>query len=124
MSDKQKLYLKIGIIIPVIGLLLTAFYRPYIYSHDINDFGFAAVIGSLVSVIGFCCFVWGFKSFSNKEMNAQIILAIFIFSFLWEFFGYLGIYGVFDWKDVVAGILSGLFTFFIKQLVERKFRIL
>ncbi len=124
MSDKQKLYLKIGIIIPVIGLLLTAFYRPYIYSHDINDLGFADVIGSLVSVIGFCCFVWGFKSFSNKEMNAQIILATFIFSVLWEFFGYLGIYGVFDWKDVVAGILSGLFTFLIKQLVERKFRIL
>jgi len=122
MTAKQKLYFKIGIMTPVAGLLLSAFYRPYIYAHKINDFGFADVIGSLASVIGFCCFVWAFKIFSNKEMNAQIILVTFIFSFLWEFFGYLNIYGTFDWKDVVAGLLSGLVTFFIKQSVEKKFK--
>jgi hypothetical protein len=121
MSRKQNIYLKIGIIIPLVGLFLTVFYRPFIYSHNINDFGFADVIGSLVSVIGFCCFVWAFKTYSNKEMNAQIILATFIFSFLWEFFGYLDIYGVFDWKDVVAGVLSGLVTFSIKQRIEKKY---
>jgi len=120
MTAKQNLYLKIGILVPVAGLLLSAFYRPYIYSHNINDFGFADVIGSLVSVIGFCCFIWAFKTFSNKEMNTQIIMATFIFAILWDFFGYVGIYGVFDWKDVVVGILSGIITFFIKQNVEKK----
>jgi hypothetical protein len=58
MSKKQNLYLLIGITIIGTGLVLSAFYRPYIYTHKINDFGFADTIGSLVSVIGFCCVVW------------------------------------------------------------------
>ena len=123
MSAKQKLYLKIVIIIPLIGLFLTAFYRPYIYSHNINDFGFADVIGSLVSVIGFCTLIWYYKDYPNKTKNLHIIIATFIYSIVWEAFGYFNIYGTFDKKDVIASIISGFITFLIKKLVETKFSV-
>ncbi|PID92906.1 MAG: hypothetical protein CSA94_02655 [Bacteroidetes bacterium] len=115
-----KTYLILSVSVVLLGLLLSWFYRPYIYSNNLNDFGLADTIGSLVSVIGFCCFVWGFKSYSNREKNKQIILATLVYSFGWEFAGLLGIYGTFDPKDIVAALLSGLLTFVIKEIVDRK----
>lgn len=95
-------------------------YRPYIYSNDINDFGFADTIGSLIAVIGFCFFVWGFKEYSDKEKNKHIIIATLVYSFGWELLGFLEIHGTFDKKDIVAALFSGLITFIIKEIVERK----
>jgi len=51
MDKKQKIYLSISICMVVGGQLLSHLYRPYIYANNINDFGFADTIGSLVSVI-------------------------------------------------------------------------
>lgn len=66
-------------------MILNALYRPYIYENEINDFGLADTIGSLVSVIGFCFFIWGLKDYSNIEKNKQIILVTIIYAFVWEF---------------------------------------
>ena len=115
-----ELYLTISISVIIIGLILTMFYRPFIYENKINDFGFSDTIGSLVSVIGFCFFIWGLKNYSNNEKNKQIILATLIYAFIWEFFGYLKIYGTFDYKDIIAGVISGIMTFFLKELIENK----
>ncbi|UMB54316.1 hypothetical protein MKD41_02275 [Lutibacter sp. A64] len=117
---KEKLYLILSVLIISIGFILTMFYRPYVYKNKINDFGLADTIGSLVSVIGFCFFIWSYKAYSNKEKNRQIILATIIYAFVWEFLGYLNIYGTFDIKDVIAAIISGLLTFFLKEFIDRK----
>lgn len=119
----NKTYFISSIVIVFSGLLLSVIYRPYIYSNNINDFGFADAIGSLIAVIAFCFFVWGFKEYSNKEKNKQIIIATLIYSFGWELFGYLGIYGTYDKNDIVAALISGLITFLLKEIIDRKNKI-
>ena len=119
-SIKRKIYLTISISVITIGIILTTFYRPFINERNINDFGFADTIGSLVSVIGFCFFIWGFKNYSNIEKNKQILLSTLIYAFIWEFFGFLKIYGTFDFKDIIAGVISGIMTYFLKELIENK----
>lgn len=118
----NKSYLISAIVIVFSGLLLSVLYRPYIYSNNINDFGFADTIGSLIAVIAFCFFVWGFKEYSNKEKNKQIVIATLVYSFGWEFLSLLGIHGTFDKKDIVAALISGLITFLIKEIADRKKR--
>jgi len=119
--QRKKIYLSIGIIFSALGLILSVYYRPYIYNNNINDFGLADTIGSLVSVIAFCTIIWGLKDYSDKEKNIQIILATFIYAVFWEFFGYLNIYGTFDKKDIIAGLISGIITFLIKTIIENYF---
>lgn len=120
MNKKQKIYLVSSFIVVVTGQLLTHLYRPYIYSNKINDFGFADTIGSLASVLGFCFFVWGFKNYPNKEKNRQIIIATLLYTIIWEPLGLIGLHGTFDWKDIVAGFISGILTYLLKELIERK----
>lgn len=116
----NRTYFISSLVIVFSGLLLSAIYRPYIYLNNINDFGFADTIGSLIAVIAFCFFVWGFKDYSNKVKNKQIIIANLIYSVGWESLSYLGIHGTFDKKDIVAALISGLITYIIKEIVERK----
>ncbi|MDQ2180514.1 hypothetical protein [Marinifilum sp. D714] len=118
-NKKQKIYLGVALIVLAASQLLTHFYRPYIYANKISDFGFADTIGSLVSVIGFCFFVWGFKDYSNKEKNKHILLATIIYSVVWEPLGWLGIHGTFDWKDIIASFISGAIALALKEIVER-----
>ena len=117
------LYFIISVVSILTGFILTMFYRPYIYKYKINDFGLADTVGSVVSVIGFCFFIWSFKAYSNKEKNKQIILATIIYAFIWEFFGYLNIYGTFDVKDVIAGVISGIMTFILKEFIDYKYKV-
>ena len=122
MNQKQKIYLILSVITVITGQILTAFYRPYIYNNKIFDFGFADTIGSLVSVIAFCLFMWGFKIYTDKEKNIQILITVFIYAIFWEFLGFFRLYGTFDWKDIVATIISGILTFFIKEIIEMKIK--
>ncbi|MBK3515907.1 hypothetical protein [Carboxylicivirga marina] len=117
---KNRAYLIVSVIIVSSAILLTKTYRPYIYSNNINDFGFADTIGSLISVIGYCFFIWGLKEYSNRSKNIHIITSTIIYSFLWEFIALMRWHGTFDWKDILAGIFSGIFTFVIKEFIEAK----
>ncbi|TXK73899.1 hypothetical protein [Mesonia sp. HuA40] len=118
---KKKKYLIICVFTITLGVVLTVFYRPYIYNNNIYDFGFADVIGSLVSVIGFCTFIWTNKDYSSKIKNSHILIATFIYAILWEALGYFGLYGTFDQKDILASIFSGFLTFVIKTYIEKKY---
>ncbi len=119
-SQLKRIYLTISITSVSIALLLSRFYRPYVYQTHFNDFGFADIIGSLFSVIGFCSLVWGIRSYSSMEKNMQIIITTIIYSFFWELLGFLNIHGTFDWKDIWAGITSGLLTYILKELLDKR----
>jgi hypothetical protein len=88
LSKKNKTYLGFSAGIVLTGIILSVTYRPYIYANEIFDFWFADTIGSLIAVIGFCFFVWGFKDFSNSVMNKQIIVAVLVYSIIWEPLGF------------------------------------
>lgn len=86
----------------MLGLLLSVTYRPYVYKNNINDFGFADVIDSLVSIIAFCTFFWSQGEYSNKIKNLHIVLAVIIYGIIWESLGYFGLYGTFDGNTIMA----------------------
>jgi protein-S-isoprenylcysteine O-methyltransferase Ste14 len=121
MNKKKNAYLTISILAVIIGLVLTFTYRPYIYSRNIYDFGIADTIGSIVSVIAFCFLFWTFKDYSNSEKNKHILIAVIVYSIIWEPMGLTGLHGTFDWKDIVATILSGLLTFILKEIINKSY---
>ena len=120
MTKEQKANLSVAITLFAAGQLLSSFYRPYIYANQINDFGFADTIGSLVAVPAFCFFLWSLKSYNSKTKSLHILGASLIYSFVWESMGLTGLHGTFDWKDIIAALISGALTFAIKELVERR----
>jgi len=122
LSKKNKTYLCISVGIVITGIILSVTYRPYIYANGLFDLKFADTIGSLIAVIGFCFFVWGFKDFSISVMNKQIIVAVLVYSIIWEPLGLLGIHGTFDWYDMIAAGISGILAFVGKEIIESKFR--
>lgn len=120
MNKLRKTYLFISIAVFVLGQLLTHFYRPFIYKNQVNDLGFADTIGSLVAVISACFFIWSLKSFTPKEKNKHILIVTFIYSVLWESMGIIGLHGTFDYKDIIAGCISGVITYYLKECIDRK----
>ncbi len=123
LTKKNKTYLSIAVGVVVAGMILSVTYRPYIYRNNINDFRFADTLGSLIAVIGFCFFVWGFKDFSNSMKNKQIVCATLVYTIIWEPLGLVGLHGTFDWYDIIAATFSGILTYGIKELIERKYQI-
>lgn len=121
MTKNRKKYLIISIVIVIIAQLLTHLYRPYIYAKKINDFGFADTIGSLASVIAACFFIWSLKNYTNKEKNQHIVKITLVYTIFWEPLGLLGIHGTFDWKDIIAGLLSGVLTYYLKEQIEQNY---
>jgi len=115
----NKIYLYTGLSIALLGLILSLIYRPFVYNNNINDLGFADTLGSLVSVISYCNFTWGLKEYSNNDKNKQILIAILIFGFFWEFLGFIHVYGTFDIKDIIAVLISGFFTYVLKELMNK-----
>ena len=122
LTRKNKTYLRIAVGIVITGIILSLTYRPYVYANDLNDFRVADTLGSLIAVIGFCFFVWGFKEFSNTMKNKQIVFATLIYSIIWEPLGLLGIHGTFDWYDMIAAGISGILAFAGKEIIETKYR--
>ena len=120
-SVKKKLYLSISIIIGLLGIILSVYYRPIVYQNNWNDFGFADTIGSLISVMVFCFFIWGFKEYPTQKKVWQIVIVTFIYAVLWELAGLWGLYGTFDIKDMIAAIVSGILTFLCMIIIERKY---
>ena len=120
-QTQQRIYLAIALFVVITGQLLTHIYRPFVYANNINDFGFADTIGSLVSVPGFCFFFWSFKKYSDKNKNQHILIAMAVYAFLWESLGLLDIHGTFDWKDMIAVLISGIITFGLKEWIEKRF---
>ena len=121
-SKKNKTYLGISVGIVITGIILSVTYRPYIYANGLYDFNFADTLGSLIAVIGFCFLVWGFKDFPNSVMNKQIVVAVLVYSIIWEPLGLLGIHGTFDWYDMIAAGISGILAFVGKEIIESKYR--
>lgn len=124
MLKHPKIYFAIFAVAVSLGLLLSFFYRPYVYSNNVNDFGLADTIGSLVSVVAFFFLFWSMKHASKREKNIHIIFAVIIYSVVWELFGHIGLIGSFDWKDMVAAAISGIATYAIKEFTDRRYLLL
>ncbi len=94
-----------GILIAVIGLVLSHTYRPYVYENHINDFHLADVIGSIVCVPAAVLFFYGID---NRYSIKQYTIKGTIVYIAYEFLGLFHIHGTFDVYDIIAIIISSL----------------
>ena len=81
-------------------------YRPYIYSNNINDFGFADSIGNSGGILVQIFF--GLTVFNSSYKKGLNLIAFFVVGYIiYEFLQPILPKGVFDWKDVFGTFIGG-----------------
>lgn len=103
-------YLATGILLFCFFLILQYNYRPFIYENHINDYHFADTLGSL-----FCVPICSFMYFSlnlNKSVY-HVLSFLFLQNIAFEVISLTGLYGVFDFYDVISLLLGTMFSYLI-----------
>ena len=116
MEVKQKVSFLIGLAFIIIGLLVKTFYRSYIYTNEINDFGLADSLPSLFYVIGFSQLLM----ISSFKFPSLVILFVSLGSVVYEFKQFY-ISDHLDIPDIVASIVGGIVSYMILLWVEKKY---
>jgi len=111
-STKQTIAIISGVFIALFGGVLSHTYRPYVYSHHINDFHFADTIGNLVCVPATALVLWAL--FRGKYSFPKGILYSIIVFIIFEFI----VSVTFDWFDIIATLFSGIVTYLIYFLYK------
>ena len=102
----------------VVSLVISYTYRPYIYSHHIYDLHLADSFSDLFAVPA--TLFWGIatnKDFGKYTIGFHIMI-ICIFLILYEFL----ISAITDVYDMIAVIVSGVFTWLILRLAMKKYK--
>jgi len=109
-----------GILLALIGIVLSNTYRIFIYENSIFDFHIADTLGSLLCVPSATMFFWGL----NKKYSFKRLIILNTIGFIiYEFLTLLPYHGTFDYYDLVAIIIGGLGTYLswkIFKLIKRK----
>ena len=96
-------------------------YRPYVYQHRIDDFGFADVVGNLLGTVAVIFFNLGFCHASRLQSIRVIALAA-IGVTIYELLQPVLPRGVLDWKDAISTPIAGLLSLIIVSVVWRFIR--
>ncbi len=96
-------------------------YRPFIYEHNINDFGLADAIGNLGGIV--TQIFLGLAILNPPLKKALRVIALFVIGYiLYEFAQPYLPKGVFDWKDVygtlIGGVLAVIWLFIIPRIIK------
>jgi hypothetical protein len=110
------MYVCVGLLITLLGILLSKTYRVYIYRNCINDFHLADTIGSLLCVPAGACFLYGL---STNESFEKIVSYVFLGNVLYELFALTSWHGVFDWFDLVAILVGTIITLGLNKVKEQ-----
>jgi len=96
-----------------IGLFLSSFYRPYIYSNEINDFGIADIGNNVVFIPG----VYFLYNLVSKKPILGIYKDIALYTFFLLTVEVLSFYingiGTFDPKDILGIFIGAAITYLI-----------
>jgi len=117
LEEKHKASFLIGIVFIVLGFLGKVFYRQYINSHGIDDFGIAGSLPSFMYVIGFSQLL----QIRPIKYPSLVVLVVTAGSIIYEF-KQSGGSGTLDINDIIYSILGGLVSLLILYLVGRKFK--
>jgi len=118
LEEKHKASFLIGILFVVIGFLAKVFYREYINSHGIDDFGLAGSLPSFFYVIGFSQLL----QIRPIKYPFLVILVVTIGSIIYEFKQQPSNSGVLDINDIVASIAGGAISLLILYIIGKKFK--
>ncbi len=98
------------------GLLLSWFYRPYIYKNHITDFHFADTIGNM---FGFTA--WLFFFFATAKNKYNPIKVIFIGILFFTSYEFIAFWGTTDLYDIIATLLSALLNYIFLLIFNIEF---
>ena len=96
-------------------------YRPYAYQNEIQDFGFADVIGNLLGTVAIIFFCLGVNH-ANRVQAIRITLFVTVGVTIYELLQPVLPKGVLDWKDVVSTPIAGLFSLVLVLVIWRVVR--
>jgi glycopeptide antibiotics resistance protein len=115
----KKLYcVIIGLSIAALALFLSKTYRPYIYSHAINDFYLADTMGNIFAIPFALFFSSGIcKKRIKIAWSIPVVVLVYI---LFEFMSLIGLHGIFDVHDIIATIISGIITYILLHCLSIK----
>ena len=116
-SPLRGLYIIFGVAFFMITELGRNVYRPYIYMNQINDFGFADVIGNLFGTITIIFFQLGIANATKKQaiyITGFVTLGIAIYELLQLILPK----GTMDWKDVTATLIAGVLSLVLLALIR------
>lgn len=108
----NKNYIYLMLICLTYSILIGNFYRPFIYSHKINDYGFADIGNNLSFIPGVYSIIFLLK---GKYIYSKFkdVIFYFIFLSLVEISSYFIPYlGTFDFKDII-GLFIGAVSLFV-----------
>lgn len=115
MIRKRKFYLFISILLAAIPLVLIKTYRPYIYSHKIEDFHLADTIPNIFAVPA--CLFLGYAIKANPSKNiGKDIFEIIIGVVIYELFFSLTL----DIYDMIASVISGILLYLLLSVFYNK----
>ena len=117
MEEKHKASFLIGLLFVIIGFVAKTFYREYIVSHGIDDFGLAGSLPSFFYVIGFSQILL----IRPIKYPSLVIIVVTFGSIIYEF-KQSNRSGILDINDIVASIIGCLASMLILYLVVKKFK--
>ena len=105
------IYRNVGIGLTALCFVLSYFYRPYAYSHHLNDFHLADCYTSFFGVPIVVCLTQAFWREESEKWSIprNIIYALLMF-FVWELVDGL-LAKRMDWLDILASVISGCLTY-------------
>jgi hypothetical protein len=109
--------LLIGIGAVVIYELARAYYRPFVYSHGINDFHIADTLGNSLGTVAA---VFVFASFLGRDQATHVFLirTVTISTVVYELAHPLLGKPIDPW-DILATVAAGLFSEGLHRLIHR-----
>ena len=96
-------------------------YRPFIYEHNINDFGLADSIGNLGGIIVQLFFGHAMLN-STKKKGIRLTFFFVIGYILYEIAQPYLPKGVFDWKDIFGTLIGGFIGLLLFLLIHKSVR--
>ena len=84
-------------------------YRPYVYQNQIDDLGFADVVGNLLGTAAIIFFDLGI-SHATRIQSIRIVAFVTTGVVIYELLQPVLPRGVLDWKDVISTFVAGLLS--------------
>jgi len=118
LEEKHKASFLIGILFVVIGFLVKVFYRDYINSHGVEDFGLAGSLPSFFYVIGFSQLL----QIRPIKYPWLVIVVVTAGSIIYEFKQQSSNLAGLDINDIIASIAGGAISLLILYIIAKKFK--
>jgi hypothetical protein len=100
----------------VYNYLITSYYRPYIYSHKIDDFGLADIGNNISFIPGVYLLMRVFNQKYIYSKKGDILFHFIVLSCLEILSGFIPHIGTFDIKDILGLLIGAILLFlFIKN---------